>query len=127
MSKVYHVEKSNIIDFDYIVYSTESENILMYIDAISDQINELSNYSTAKTEILFDTLLYSSNSPDRFIRATHDNLSFVSSSFEILMVPKQSSIRYHSQEFFSKNDYIIHRSFILNSVQKKIILKGIPI
>lgn len=120
------MEYSDHEKFDLIVYTIKSENILSYLSDIEREISGLVD-EKKDVHVLFDTLLYSSNSSERFIEAQYSKGEFDNSSFEFIPVPKKDLIRQSSLEFFQSHHEIIKSATLLNSIQKKIILKGIPI
>lgn len=126
MNEFFIIKESQSERYDFFVYSTMGENVLDYLEEVE---KEISNRFKAdkKSRILFDMLLYASNTPDRFIHADYTDDTFDTDSFEFLTVPKKDTIRKLSLEFFSSHKNYIEQSGVLNSAQKKILLKGIPI
>lgn len=107
----------------YIVFSTSYISPLKYINEIE---KELSNEVHSETEIFFDLLLSSGNSKERFGRAIYDGKQFDKKSFEYLSVPKQDFLRSFSAKYYEKYNNYVENS-ILNSIQRKMLCKGICI
>lgn len=126
MNEFFIIKESKSEQYDFFVYSTMGENVLDYLEDVE---KEISNHFKAdkKSKILFDTLLYTSNTPDRFIHADYTDDTFVTDSFEFITVPKKDTIRKLSLDFFKSHKNYIEQSGVLNSAQKTILLKGIPI
>ncbi|MDM7535542.1 type II toxin-antitoxin system RnlB family antitoxin [Lactococcus lactis] len=126
MNEFFIIKESQFERYDFFVYSTMGENVLDYLEEVE---REISNFlkTDKKSKILFDTLLYASNTPDRFIHADYKDNTFVADSFEFVNVPKKDIIRKLSLQFFISHKDFIEQSGVLNSTQKKILFKGIPI
>lgn len=120
------VVRSDFEEYRFVVYSIKGENILSYLSNIEEDI-QASNLREESFLVLFDTLLYSNNSQKRFLSAKYKEDGFDKNSFEFINVPKKDYLREQSLNFFISNSKYIENSTMLNSIQKKIILKGIPI
>ena len=120
------IKESQSERYDFLVLSTKGENVLNRLGEVE---KEISNRFKAgkKSRILFDTLLYAGNTPDRFIHADYNDGAFDRNSFEFVNVPKKDHLREQSLNFFIDHSKYIENSTMLNSIQKKIILKGITI
>ena len=107
----------------YIVFSTSYISPLKFIDEIE---LELSNQVFDEIEVLFDLLLRSGNDKERYGVAVYKEKKFDRSSFKYIKVEKSSPIRRISANYYKEKTSYVENS-ILNSVQKKMICKGISI
>lgn len=138
INKPYVIEMNNQEPFDVIVYTTAAENLLGHLPAIETSIDVWSRLSSKHLQsrsklnegnitVLFDALLYAGNTKDRFIKATYSNGKFDEESFEFFHVPKKDTIRKQSFAFYQKRPELIQNASLLNSIQKKLMLKGLSI
>lgn len=127
MNEIFQIVKSQDPKYDYVVYLTDGEDIFQYLSEIENEITNLKNNCQRNDRVLFDLLLYSSNTSKRFLYGEIINNHFDDSLFEFIFISKKDTIRKNSLNFFIKNKKFIENSGILSSIQKKIILKGIPI
>lgn len=121
------VPTSRIENHKYIIFSMHYLGVTNYLGAIIKDIKE--NYGEkGKVNIIIDGLLSMGNSSDRFIEMTidFDKMDIGDESWKVYETPKQSDLRKFSSSFYMRKTEIIENS-ILNSVQKKMILKGIGI
>lgn len=111
-------------DFDVIIYLTEPESILKYIPNIELQISKLFS-EKVELNILLDTLLYSGNTEERFISCKMNMGSIIPESLNFKRISKDSIYRELASEFYGDHKELITNSPILNSLQKKLIIKKI--
>ncbi|NMA83185.1 MAG: hypothetical protein GX962_04900 [Epulopiscium sp.] len=107
----------------YIIFSTSYISPLKFIDEIEE---ELSNEIHSEKEIFFDLLLSSGNNKERFGRAIYDGRQFNKKSFSYLSISKQDFLRCFSAKYYEQYNNYVENS-ILNSIQKKMLCKGICI
>lgn len=110
--------------YSFIVFSESYETPLMYLDKISQELKE---YNKADIKVIFDMLLNMGNTPQRFAEATFDGGSFIESTFNYFEVSKKDKLRSIGTEFLRSNIDILNDSSVLNSVQKRMIKKGMVI
>jgi hypothetical protein len=122
----YHLKESQVKNYDFIVYTIKGENVLNHLSEIEKEI-ETKAQMRAQFLVLFDTLLYSNNTEERFLCAQYKKNKFDMGSFKFVYISKKDKIRKQSLDFFKSNIRYVEKSTLLNSVQKKIILKGLPI
>lgn len=126
MNEFFVVQESQSDKYDFVVYSTMGENVLDHLKEIEKEISDRFD-AHEKSTILFDTLLYSGNTPDRFIWADYADGAFITDSFDFASVPSNDEIRQLALTFFMKNKTYIEQSGVLNSAQKGLMLRGISI
>lgn len=134
ISNKYYIEKLNENDFnaDFFIIINTSDTGFDYIEYILDDIKSITKEKDIT--IIFDHLLHNGDSSNRFIIAKYkiyDNLynpMVIPTQLEskLLNIPKKNIIREISCNYFKTKPNLIEYS-ILNSVQKKMILKGIVI
>ncbi|MGI1691689.1 type II toxin-antitoxin system RnlB family antitoxin [Thermoanaerobacter uzonensis] len=74
-------------------------------------------------EIIIDSLLYNGNSNERFISAYFCGNQFKKGSFKFIKIDRGDILRTLTSEFLRSNYKLVEYS-ILNSFQKKLLLKG---
>lgn len=121
--KRYDFEKIEYDEYKIMIFSTSYETPLRDITEIS---MELRNYIPPKAKVVFDLLLNMGNNKERYAEAYFDGNEFNKSSFRYITVDKKSEIRKFSCSYFMKNPDLLDNS-ILNSIQKKMLIKGITI
>lgn len=92
-------------------------------------IEELKNELQSKNiygRILFDTLFHSGNSKDRFIEVYFDGNEIDTITAHVVKIEKGNGIRKVIAEIL-KDNYELLEDSILNSVQKKLLSKGISL
>lgn len=119
----YEVLKIEHSEYAYMVFSESYETPFSYLDKIC---NELKNYNMLKCKVIFDMLLSMGNTSERFVEAIFDGECFIDATFKYKDIDKKNELRKISTEFFGQKSNILEYS-ILNSVQKKMINKGIVI
>lgn len=107
----------------YIVFSTSYISPLKYINEIEQ---ELFNQVNEEVEIIFDLILSSGNSKERYGKAIYNGKQFDRKSFQYISIPKTNELRNFSTQYYEKCSYFVENS-ILNSIQKKMLCKGICI
>src|SRR5690606_30959690 len=105
------------------IFSTSYLSPLKFISTIE---SELSLLIDNETEIIFDFFLSNGNTSERYGKAHFDGKQFIGGSFEYISVNKNDKIRKLSAQYYCNSKDQVDFSF-LNSVQKKMILKGIAI
>lgn len=121
--KNYEVVKIEHSEYAYMIFSESYETPFLYLDKIS---NDMKNYNMLKCKVIFDMLLNMGNTSERFVEAIFDGECFVDTTFKYTDIDKKNELRKISTEFFREKSNILEYS-ILNSVQKKMINKGIVI
>lgn len=125
--KPYVIEKRSHPKYrDIIVYTTASKNPLDYLPEIEADIKHIHLDSKSIT-VIFDTLLYTGNTQERFIKASYSNGTFNSESFAFYEVPKNDDLRQNSLKFYHKHPEMIQNTGVLTSIQRELMLKGFPI
>ena len=107
--------------YSHIIFANSCESCLFYLE---DIINELKSQKTPKSKMIFDMLLCTGNSEDRYIEVVFDGDTFIKSSFKDVFISKKDNIRKISSEYIKSNMEILDNS-ILTSAQIKMIGKGI--
>lgn len=110
-------------EYDIIVFSQSYESPFSCLDEITKEIREI---SVSNARILFDTLLSSGNTNERFAEACYTDDNFVLGSFQFVEISKKDQLRKYCAEFFCENREILEFS-ILTPIQKKLLSKGITI
>lgn len=106
-----------------IVFSTSYLSPLKYIPMIE---NELSLITNNELEVIFDFFLSNGNTSERYGTAYFDGKHFVGNSFKYIDIKKSNKIRKLSAQYYRDSKDEVDFSFV-NSVQKKMILRGIAI
>ena len=107
----------------YIVFSTSYISPLKFIKEIEE---ELSNQVNTEIEVIFDLLLSSGNSKERYGKAIYDGEQFNRESFQYINVLKTDILRRFSAKYYEKRNDFLDNS-ILNSILKKMLCNGICI
>lgn len=121
--KNYEIIKIKHSEYKCIIFSQSYQTPFSYLDKICV---ELKNYNIFNCKVVFDMLLNMGNTSERFAEATFDGECFIDSTFQYIKIDKKNELRKISIEFLKNNSGILECS-ILNSVQKKMINKGITI
>lgn len=112
---------------EYDIIKLENQNVMLiliqtcespfdYLPEIADDLRKL-NYSG---KIIFDELLHSGNTDERFISCIFDQKEFIAESFRFMPVKKQATIRKYLCEYLqSDKDYLYTSG--LTSYQQKLI------
>lgn len=106
-----------------IIFSTTYVSPLDFINDIENDLKSIVNYSI---EVIFDFLLSSGNSQERFGKINYTGSEFDMRSFQFINVPKKNNLRKVSVNYYKYKDENLENS-ILTSMQKKMIKKGIAI
>ncbi|WP_017825439.1 type II toxin-antitoxin system RnlB family antitoxin [Clostridium botulinum] len=106
-----------------IIFSTTYVSPLDFIKDIENELRNVINYSV---EVVFDLLLSSGNSQERFGRINYTGNEFDMKSFQFINVPKKNDLRKVAVSYYKDKDENLDNS-ILTSMQKKMIKKGIAI
>ena len=111
-----HIDQDNI---DYLVFGTSVESPFVYITEIAKDIK-----ADKVVKVLFDQLLQTGNSKNRFLMLELKDGTFELSS-AICIDPKAVSneIKLHIADFLRHNPQVLKYSILLNE-QKKIIEQG---
>ena len=110
-------------EYDIIVFSQSYESPFSCLDEITKEIRE---YNISNAKILFDTLLSSGNTNERFAEAVYSNENFIAGSFQFVNISKKDYLRKYCAEYFCENKDILEYS-ILTPIQKKMLSKGFTI
>ena len=102
----------------YIATNVYAELALLFKEGIIEEFEE--------GWYIFDLFIRNSNSSNRFVEGYFDGKSFDRNSWKEVKVEKKSIYRKLTCDFFRENDSKLEYS-ILNSVQKKMIRKGLTI
>lgn len=125
----YHIQKLNIDEtgYGYIIFSRDYYGAYSYIGSIAEDIKELEG-NDCNVKIIFDNLLHNGNSENRFIEMHYDNMfnPYNASAIKFTELKKSHPIRKISMEYYKSNPKLLECGTI-NSVQKKMILKGMVI
>ncbi|MBU3196727.1 type II toxin-antitoxin system RnlB family antitoxin [Clostridium algidicarnis] len=105
------------------IFSTTYASPLDFIKDIENDLKSIVNYSI---EVVFDFLLSSGNSKERFGKINYTGSGFDMKSFQFINVPKKNDLRKVSVSYYKNKDENLDNS-ILTSMQKKMIKKGIAI
>jgi hypothetical protein len=108
-----------LVYYSAIIIETICEPPTSLIDKIGDELKK----RNISGEILIDSLLYSGNSNERFIKANFVDGEFDKGSFSFIRVPRGSIERKISSEYL-RNKVDLLWSSCLTEMQKKLIIKG---
>lgn len=117
------VLNSNNFNYDIIIFSKSYDSPFDYLDDLEQEIR---SHSKSSKMILFDSLLTTGNTSDRFIEAHFNDDGFDYDSFKITDLDRSSPLRKYCSDFFSKNREILECS-ILPSIQVKMLCRGMVI
>lgn len=106
-----------------VIFSTTYISPLDFIKDIENDLKSIVNYSL---EVIFDFLLSSGNSKERFGKINYTGSEFDMKSFQFIKVPQKNDLRNVSVNYYRNKDENLDNS-ILTSIQKKMIKKGIAI
>lgn len=120
--KTYEILQSPNKDYSYLVISTSYETPLTHMPQL---IQDLSSYSDG-FKVVFDFLLCSGNSSERFYEAFFDGKDLLSNSFKSLNIDKKSELRKSSCDYLKDHSEYLTNS-VLNMHQIKMLEKGIVI
>ena len=124
----YRIKPISIIEnYKYIIFSMNYLGVTDFSESIINDLKELYN-EEGKVNVIIDNLLAVGNSDNRFIEMTidFDKMDITSESWKVYETPKQSDLRKFSSSFYMRKTEVIENS-ILNSIQQRMILKGIVI
>lgn len=121
--KNYEIIKIEHSEYECIIFSESYETPFSYLEKICD---ELKSYNIFNGKVIFDMLLNMGNTSERFAEIIFNGECFVDSTFKYIKIDKKNQLRKISADFLRVNSNILECS-ILNSVQKKMINKGIAI
>ncbi|MCY6355181.1 type II toxin-antitoxin system RnlB family antitoxin [Clostridium sp. ZS2-4] len=119
----YEIIEINHNQYEFIIFSESYETPLLYLDEICD---ELKNYNVHKCKVIFDMLLNMGNTSERYAEVIFDGGKFINATFQYIKIDRRDKLRKKAIEILKEKPYILEDS-ILNSVQKKMINKGIVI
>lgn len=119
----YKILKINNENYKAIIFAQSYETPLLYLDEISSELKDL---GISDCNIVFDMLLSSGNTSQRYVEAMFDGEQFIKTTIQHIPIDKKNSLRTISLNFFKSNSSILQSS-ILNSLQIKMINKGIAI
>ena len=119
----YKIKKINYENYQAIIFAQSYETPLLYLDEISDELKKQEIYNC---RVVFDMLLSAGNTSERYAEARFDDWKFLKSTIKHIDIDKKNNLRKLSLEFFKSNSSILQSS-ILNSLQIKMINKGIAI
>ncbi|AZV58935.1 type II toxin-antitoxin system RnlB family antitoxin [Clostridium sp. AWRP] len=114
--KIFLLEEGN---YSALIVLTSCESPSKFVDQIAEELIK----KEVKGKILLDTLMHSGNSDERFISVYFDGKSFLDDTFEFVQIKKNSQTRKQSASYFKECPEIVEYS-ILNSFQKRLLLKG---
>ncbi|MDY3360015.1 MAG: type II toxin-antitoxin system RnlB family antitoxin [Clostridium celatum] len=117
-------EEFNIVvmnDFKYsvVIIDKTSEPPTYLLPKLKDEL--ISN--SISGDILIDSLLYSGNSNERFIKANFIDGDFIKGSFEFVDIERGNVIRKITSDYLRDNQELIEFS-ILSTMQKRLVIKG---
>ncbi|GFZ87311.1 hypothetical protein GCM10008018_36930 [Paenibacillus marchantiophytorum] len=119
--KNYDVLEIDNNEYKFFVISTSYETPLSYLTSINQEL--LPNYSC---KVIFDFLLCSGNSSDRFYEAYFDGHEVKKSSFKNLKVEKKDDLRKISSAYLMEHKDYLNNS-VLSSIQINMLSRGISI
>jgi hypothetical protein len=118
--KIYELDKTSNT---CIIFSTHYISPLKFKEDIN---NELKYNFNHELNIIFDFILSNGNNNKRFAKAYFNGDYLVNESIEYIHLDKDDEIRRISTQFYKENEKYVDFTF-LNSVQRKLILRGIAI
>ena len=119
----YKIVEINNENYKAIIFAQSYETPLLYLDEISSELKE---HGMSNCNIVFDMLLSSGNTSQRYVEAMFDGEQFIKTTIKHIPIDKKNTLRTISLNFFKSNSSILQSS-ILNSLQIKMINKGIAI
>lgn len=119
----YDIQKLNGLSYDYIVFNRSIDSATHYIKHIADNVKEENKDIII---FLFDNLLRQGNEEGRYIKVIWSYKEDDIIEMNLARISKKDEIRKTSMEYFKEQKELIEYS-ILNSAQKKLILKGVAI
>lgn len=120
--KTYDILRTDMTEYPYFVISTSYETPLSNMENISQELSSFQN----EFKIIFDFLLCSGNSSERFYEAFFDGKELKFNSFKNLNIDKKNKLRKISCEYLKEHSGYLENS-VLNSHQIKMLEKGIVI
>ncbi|MNB77489.1 hypothetical protein D3C75_241750 [compost metagenome] len=120
--KTYDIVRIDNMEYPYCIISTSYETPLTNLSQLTQ---DLSAYSSG-FKVIFDFLLCSGNSTERFYEAFFDGEHFKENSFRIINLDKKSELRKLSCNHLNQHKEYLDQS-VLNNFQKKMLEKGITI
>lgn len=129
-SKQFHYEINwiNHEIYDYIVFSQDYMGCGEYLNEIAEDIVSMDEVKThgKVVNVLIDNILHNGNESNRYFTFSITNNEIKKDSFNVVYVPKLDELRRISAEYYKDKEQLINSS-VLVSVQKKMLLKGLPI
>lgn len=119
----FKILKIDHYNYNAIIFAETYETPFLYLDEISKVLKD-NNIKNCK--IIFDMLLSNGNTTERYAEAEFDDDEFDKTTFKYINVDKKNVLRKISLNFYKQNKNILQDS-ILNSLQIKMINKGIAI
>ena len=123
MDKYFEVLESSNSRYKFMLFCTSYHSSLNNLKNVEYQIRKIHPY---ECKMVFDLLLKGVSNSERFIEASFDGKDFIPGSFRLVKVNKKDSLRKLIVSFLNDHRQILEAS-VLNSVQKKMISKGLVI
>lgn len=112
---------------EYDIIKLENQNVILvlirtcespfeYLPEISDDLKKL-NYSG---KVIFDEMLHSGNTDERFISCIFEDGGFAAESFQFIAVKKKAPIRKFLCDYLQSEKEYLHSSGLTSSQQKLI-------
>lgn len=120
--RAYELLDINYGEYKYLVISTSLETPLTHLNDIAAQFS----CQTNDFKVVFDLLLSMGNNSERFIEAQYDGDTKHIGFFNVVKVDKKNTLRKITSEYYKDNACFLENS-VLNSQQKKLLSKGVPI
>ena len=105
------------------IFSTSYLSPLKFLSNIEKDLIDL---SCANMEVIFDFFTSNGNAAERYAKAYFDGVNIVRDSFKYLRLGKDDNLRKISAQYYKDEKEKVDFSFV-NSIQKKMIIKGIAI
>ncbi|BHH83760.1 type II toxin-antitoxin system RnlB family antitoxin [Desulforhopalus sp. 52FAK] len=115
MSYRYHIHKYNTDNLSAVIFSTNVDSPMNYLGSVEEELHK----NGVKGNVLFDLLLSTGNTSERYYSAFFDGDKLVENSIKKFKNPskdilKESLLFYHQKSHFLKNS-------VLNKAQKYLI------
>jgi hypothetical protein len=124
MEKILEKENYNFIKLGNSRYSVLIiETVCEPPSKLLDKIAEDLSAEGICGEVIIDSLLYNGNNNERFISMYFCGNQFDKSSFKFVKIAREDILRVLTSEFLRSNYELVEYS-ILNSFQKKLLIKG---
>lgn len=119
MSSTYEIIKDNCNNYECIVIPIATTNPLENIEALIDQLNQEHIHSGS---IIFDFIMSSGNTKERYARVMYDN-GFINNSFQFIEIASDDPIRKACSNYLLKrlNE---GKTTMLNSSQLSLLKNG---